>query len=274
METGARRRAVCVGINDYPGSFNDLSGCVNDANDWAEVLQGTFGFNDISMILDAQATRDAMLQALKNLVIEAGPGDVLAFTYSGHGTWEYDQPNGDEADNRDEALCAHDGNILDDELREILTQIHPEAFMTIISDSCHSGSVTRSQLARRERGARSPENHSEYTKARYMPPENDLDAYRVPLLPIRQRVMYPESSMPTLLLTGCNALEYSYDAYINGRYNGAMTAMALLIMRNEPQLTYREFHNKLRILLPSTQYPQSPQCEGSDTNKDRQLFTL
>ena len=27
-------RALCVGINDYPGTNMDLAGCVNDAKDW------------------------------------------------------------------------------------------------------------------------------------------------------------------------------------------------------------------------------------------------
>ena len=27
-------RALCVGINNYPGTNMDLAGCVNDANDW------------------------------------------------------------------------------------------------------------------------------------------------------------------------------------------------------------------------------------------------
>ena len=33
------RKAVCVGINNYPGIFNDLKGCVNDAKDWSAWLQ-------------------------------------------------------------------------------------------------------------------------------------------------------------------------------------------------------------------------------------------
>ncbi len=33
-------KALCIGINDYPGTQNDLSGCVNDAQDWAAEAQG------------------------------------------------------------------------------------------------------------------------------------------------------------------------------------------------------------------------------------------
>src|SRR3989304_1432528 len=32
------KRALCIGINDYPGTGSDLAGCVNDANDWTSVL--------------------------------------------------------------------------------------------------------------------------------------------------------------------------------------------------------------------------------------------
>ena len=38
-QQGAKmKKAVCIGINNYPGIFNDLKGCVNDANDWADLL--------------------------------------------------------------------------------------------------------------------------------------------------------------------------------------------------------------------------------------------
>ena len=35
------KRALTVGINDYPGSDMDLARCVNDAKDWRAVRQGT-----------------------------------------------------------------------------------------------------------------------------------------------------------------------------------------------------------------------------------------
>ena len=36
--TDMSHRALCVGINDYPGSNMDLAGCVNDARDWQALL--------------------------------------------------------------------------------------------------------------------------------------------------------------------------------------------------------------------------------------------
>ena len=37
--TNMANRALCVGINDYPGSNMDLAGCVNDAKDWQALLE-------------------------------------------------------------------------------------------------------------------------------------------------------------------------------------------------------------------------------------------
>ena len=244
------KRAVCVGINNYPGIFNDLKGCVNDANDWSALLQG-LGF-DVSLILDSQAKRSTVKAALQGLVNETNASDVAVFTYSGHGT-QVVEAGSDEGDPYDEAICLYDGNVIDDELRIILQGIHPQATLVVISDSCFSGSVTR--IA------------AENAIPRFLPPAVSTVG-RAP----RRPFLLPEAAMPETLITGCSDSEYSYDAEFNGRPNGAMTAMALGVIRQNPNATYREFHAALRHLLPSDDYPQSPQLEGSDTNKDRHLF--
>ena len=32
-------KALCIGFNNYPGTHMDLSGCVNDANDWTQTFK-------------------------------------------------------------------------------------------------------------------------------------------------------------------------------------------------------------------------------------------
>ena len=93
------KNALCIGINDYPGTQSDLKGCVNDANDWAAVLQGK-GFST-KLLLDAQATKAAMVSAITGLVGSAQSGDTVAITFSGHGTYAPDK-NNDESDGLDE----------------------------------------------------------------------------------------------------------------------------------------------------------------------------
>ena len=53
------KKALCVGINDYPYAGSDLNGCVNDAQAWAELLTDHYGFpsSDVTLLLDSQATK-------------------------------------------------------------------------------------------------------------------------------------------------------------------------------------------------------------------------
>jgi metacaspase-1 len=244
------KKAVCVGINNYPGSLNDLQGCVNDANDWCALLN-EYGF-ETSLLLDSQATRQNIEMALEHLVLSARQGDVAVFTYSGHGTQALDF-GGDEGDMYDEAISVYDGNIRDDELRLIIDKIDPQATLVIVSDSCFSGSVTRLV--------------PEKAKPRFLPPAG-FSENRV----VRQRFLLPETGMPELLISGCTDSEYSYDAEIDGRYNGAMSAMAIRVIRQNPGLTYNEFYRLLRGYLPSSDFPQTPQLEGSEAHKGTLLF--
>ena len=97
--------ALCIGINDYPGTESDLSGCVNDAHDWSAMLAAR-GYA-VRQMFDGEATKAAMVQAMGELIGAARNGDSVVITYSGHGTWVPDT-SGDEPDGRDEGLCPHD----------------------------------------------------------------------------------------------------------------------------------------------------------------------
>ena len=246
------KKAICIGINNYPGMFNDLKGCVNDANDWAELLT-EFGF-DVSVLLDEQGTRENIKAALRDLVSSLSLGDYGVFTYSGHGTYNRDS-SGDESDSYDEALYVYDGILLDDELREILDDLNAQASLVFVSDSCYSGTVTRVA-----------EDDTQYAKPRFMP----VLGYS-PLIPVKTRLL-AEAEMLELLLTGCSDSELSYDAFINGRYNGAMSRYAIDAIRANRGATFSEFYDLLRQALPSQEYPQTPQLEGSEGNKSRVLF--
>ncbi|HPU00088.1 MAG TPA: caspase family protein, partial [Armatimonadota bacterium] len=75
------KKALCIGINDYPGTQNDLSGCVNDATDWAAALTA-HGF-EVTTLLDAQASKAAMVATMGALIAGAAKGDTVVITYSG-----------------------------------------------------------------------------------------------------------------------------------------------------------------------------------------------
>jgi metacaspase-1 len=270
------KKALCVGINDYPYDGSDLNGCVNDARAWAELLTAHYDFpsSDVTLLLDSQATKANVMDGLKALLAGAQSGDVLVFTNSSHGTYVADT-SGDEP-MYDEAICPYDcaeNLIVDDELRELLAASLPKGVnLTIIPDSCSSGTVTRAAVSEFIPGLKTPDDR----RVRFLSPalrgqpvlENPWKATA------GSKAKYPESGMKEILLSGCTDKEYSYDALIDGVYHGAMTYFALkAITEAKYQITYRQLHDRLLFLLDNAGYPQHPQLEGRTVNKKRQIFT-
>jgi hypothetical protein len=80
--------------------------------------------------------------------------------------------------------------------------------------------------------------------------------------------------MKVVLLSGCTASEYSYDALIGGKYHGAMTYFALQAIREANyDLTYSQLRSRLLYLLDEAGYPQHPQLEGAAANKKKRIFS-
>jgi len=268
------KKALCVGINDYPYDGSDLNGCVNDAQAWAELLVAHYDFArpDVKLLLDSEATKANMLDGLKALLAGAARGDTLVFTNSSHGTYIADT-SGDEP-MYDEALCPYDSTdnlLVDDELRELFADLPQGVRLTIISDSCFSGTVTRVAVGEILPGLRMPDDR----RVRFLSPSlrGDVVLENPWKAKPKGRIKYPESKMKEVLLTGCTDKEYSYDAYIGGVYHGAMTYFALQAIREANYvLTYRQLQSRLDFLVEEAGYPQQPQLEGRSRNKKEQIF--
>lgn len=244
------RAALCTGINDYPGNENDLGGCVNDARDWQARI-ASLGYTT-DLLLDGEVTHANVVGRLQALIEQARLGDHIVFTYSGHGTWVPDK-DGDEADGRDEAMCLYDfqsgGLLIDDEINRIFGARRRGVRVTILSDSCHSGTVLK---AFQTPGAEK--------KPKFISPAA-IDAIPVNeerAIEMEERVAFKPSRATALLISGCADTEYSYDANFGGRANGAFTYFALQALQTNPK-TYAGWFRAIRALLPSGDYPQSPQ---------------
>lgn len=269
------KKALCVGINDYPYDGSDLNGCINDAHAWADLLKNHYGFtgSDIKMLTDAEATKAAMVAGLKELLKGAKAGDMLVFTNSSHGTYIADT-SGDEP-SYDEAMCPYDcaDNLLvDDELRELFSNVPKGVRLTIVSDSCFSGTVTRAALSESVPGLKTPDDR----RVRFLSPALRGDKIlENPWKAISKRLAkFPESKMKEILVSGCSDKEYSYDARIGGKYHGAMTYCAMQAIREaDYQITFSQLFTRVNYLLDDAGYPQHPQLEGSRANKKRLIFT-
>jgi len=145
---------LVVGIDDYPGTVNDLGGAVNDAEDIAAALHEA-GAGEVVLLRDGAASKAAISAAWNRLVDEAEAGDTIVFSYAGHGSQEPEPPGRHgEQDGRNETFilggysAAGPGSrerIVDDEVFDWLTRADDKRIEVIfVADSCHSGTMYRS----------------------------------------------------------------------------------------------------------------------------------
>ena len=166
MPVHAAKRALVIGIDDYKHSkIPDLGGCVGDGNAMVKILKDHLGFTDseIKYLINSQATRAGILNALDKWVVDGTDvGDKILIYYAGHGYFTEDD-NGDEKDEKNpmgETLCPHDtdpdllkdrtkkGNMItDDEIGERLARLKGRQVI-LIFDSCHSGTATRGGMGK------------------------------------------------------------------------------------------------------------------------------
>lgn len=256
------KKALCVGINDYPFVGNDLKGCVNDAKGWAQLLIDHYDFavSDVKLLLDSQATKANMMQSLKALLAGAKSGDVLVFTNSSHGSYEVST---DADEKYDELLCPFNidtEQILDDELRELFAGIPAGVRVTAILDNCFSGTGTK--LPNLD------------LRPRFLPPSVRGKPELInPFMAKPASAGSSEEDMNEILLSGCRDNEFSYDANFGGTFHGALTFNALEVIRKAKyKITYEQLHRRTNLRIRKGNINQHPQLEGKLAFKKSQIF--
>jgi hypothetical protein len=272
--------ALLVGIDAYPrlSPHEQLHGCVNDVELMASVLRETFGFPEdgITLLRDADATRDGILAAFDSLLAAARPDDVVVVHYSGHGSQMTDR-EGDEADGLDETIVPHDSgrapdpnrDITDDEILAWLARLTAVTTrVTLVFDCCHSGTVSRDAF-----GARARWVAPDLRPVEELPPSPVPGTRAVP----GAREVGPSGWLPLseryVLMAGCRDTEssYEYSPNADGRlHHGALTYfLARELVNAGPTSTYREIFETAGAQVTAVRPRQHPQMEGA---VDRTLF--
>lgn len=159
------RRALLIGIDHYPKLVaQDLRGCVRDTQAARELLVNELGFaqRDVTHLIDEQATRRGILDALDALAAAAGRDDQVVVYYAGHGSRVREQGGGWY-----ESIVPYDSgrgrqpcrDIFDHELAGWLRGLTDRTgFVTLLFDCCHSGAIVRGPAERcRARGVEADE---------------------------------------------------------------------------------------------------------------------
>jgi metacaspase-1 len=269
------RKTLMIGINAYPDS--PLNGCLNDIRLMYKILKDIYGYTDFRVLDDRMATKKKILAGLQWLCMGAKKGDELIVDYSGHGTQVpcTTKTAGFEIDNLDECLVPYDMNwddpLRDDDINQFISNLTKGVKFLFIADCCFSGTLLKNPLPPK-------------VKNRYIAPplssiltgdislDEELcmissknktrDGKTIQKLPF---IVNSTQQGDALLISGCSDKQTSADAYINGRYHGALTFyLAQTLKEANWNITYSDLVTKVNEKLDKEQYDQDPQCEGKE----------
>ena len=277
----AKGMALTIGLNSvnpkhYGGWSGDQNACEADAGDVADIAKAK-GFKT-QALLTRSATRKNVIQAMGKAAGGLQAGDIFLLFYSGHGGQIQDM-NNDEDDFQDETWCLYDGELIDDEIFGLLGKFEKGVRIFALSDSCHSGTVTKAAFYQGTMGARSAAVGPDRPRYKFMPPDVALRTYR------QNRKFYDtilkdpkltktldEVNASVVLISGCQDNQYSSD----GTFNSLFTANLLAAWNNGHfKKSYKSFHKAVIKRMPPDQTPNYYWVGAYDRKFERQTpFTV
>jgi TPR repeat protein len=132
--------ALIIGINQYPSGMSQLRTAVNDAKEVGRLLHDQYGFQ-VQYLMDKEATRFKILEAIKKLRSTLNEEDNLLIYYGGHGHYDKDADKAYWLPVDAESAASPNVIMADDLTSEI--RALPSRHVLIVSDSCYSGDLSR-----------------------------------------------------------------------------------------------------------------------------------
>lgn len=225
------KKALLVGIN-YKNTDNELYGCINDVNNIKNFLTTKCFYHNenIRMLTDddeIKPTKNNILSSFDWLLENVVAGDILVFYFSGHGSFVRDA-NRDESDLRDEVIVPIDymenGFILDDTIMSnLIRKVPANVTLWCFSDSCNSGTVV--DLLYNYRSLCALKRGKNVINDKYVS-SDWTDSFNFSLERSRDVVGN------VYLFSGCRDIEYSIDAFLDNKNQGAFTFCLLQCLNN------------------------------------------
>jgi hypothetical protein len=279
----ARGISLHIGVNlvdpaHYDGWDGALNACEFDANDMKAIAESRS--LEPTVLLTAEATADAITKAIERAASELGPGDVFWLTYSGHGGQVPDGNDEDEADRSDETWLAYDRQIVDDELYALWGKFAPGVRVLVLSDSCHSGTVTRAIEADVPNVVATRKTAAEQSpRYRAMPRDVVIGTYRAHVAlydGIQEQLPSSEKAdvgATVLLISGCRDDQLSLDGFSNGLFTENL--LAVWDGGAWDGGGHADFHEAIRSRMPERQQPSYTRVGAPNPEFERQApFTI
>jgi hypothetical protein len=144
-------RALVIGIDAY-GHVRPLKGAVPDARDLEGALR-RMGVGDVTALIDDQADRDSILNAISGLLQRTTANDLVVISIAGHGTQEPERVKGSQPDGMDSVFllpgfeptaAGSRQRIIGSEFNHFIKLFEARgARVLFVADSCHGGGLTR-----------------------------------------------------------------------------------------------------------------------------------
>jgi hypothetical protein len=257
--------SINIGLNHVDNSaypdleIPTLAACVNDARSMQE-LADSLGYVT-TLLCDEEATGDRVIGELGQAALNLDPGGILLLSYSGHGSQMQDM-NGDEPDGLDETWVLYDRQLIDDELYNMWSQFGRDTRIVVLSDSCHSGSVSRrieyrdlaqsGTMGRHYRAGGAARFRSITQQASLRDFKRNKTRYTALQFAAGSRKRAAGMEASVLLISGCQDNQLSSDGDVNGLFTGTLLEVwAGGAFAGD----YRAFHKAILQKMPATQTP-------------------
>ncbi|MEJ7636537.1 MAG: caspase family protein [Singulisphaera sp.] len=210
-----------------------------------------------------------MQQAVRRIAGELEPGDLFLLHYSGHGSQIPDTVGStEEVDKLDETWCLHNAEMLDDELRRLWTCFKKDVRIIIISDSCHSGGVSKGDLeepASRDIGGGAAVVPRELPKEdRDFTYRNNQAAYDDLQRAVNQNIPGSDELVATIvLLAACRDDETAKDDGQHGVFTRALLGVHRQGKFRQDNYTHMQLGTDITSQIPAN-YKQHPRMTALD----------
>jgi hypothetical protein len=272
--------AMIVAVGTYPADSKlpPIASASDVKYIQAALNKNGFADKDIVKLINAKATKDAILNQLTLMAAKAKKNDIVVLHFGCHGQQIRDQKTvelgKDEDDGYDEALLPYDAkgrysptgykgekHLRDDDLfpklMAIRQKIGPGGSLLVLLDACHSGTGTRSESFGTTRGEPVP----------FPDPENPMDA-EINLSAAEAKEGFFEAMADSIsnmvVISGSSPHQENKQVIINYEELGSLSyAFYKAISEMSAGNTYELLFEKIRATIQAIIPDQIPMIEGN-----------
>ncbi len=255
MMYAVQKRALLIGLSNYSKEYSWSK--INGTNDIDLIKRGLKGFK-ITELRNAQATHDAIINAINALIHQTKGGDIVYLHFSGHGQ-PVEDIDGDEGDGWDESFVPYDAgqiygykgykgdkHLLDDQLNLYIQRLRQKAgnrgFVYIVIDACHSGTMDRGDETDSSDFDVAPirGTNQGFSASKFYRPKKDLK-------PISHYNLQSDKSLADIIiLEACGPNQKNQEIKVDGKFYGPLSYSVFQMLNTQGLIGSKKWYESVR----------------------------